>query len=202
MPQSWIHLFVTLAVIFIWKRLTTGIQLRQDAFNKVHYDLLTILGVTEILCNFRLVQEGKQVKRYLNHQNEFAEKFSVNYFALKDAQDNTSRLLNRGGIVDLPLLRILLAICQKSREPSFWEVVDSLILLAYVSLAASRTLLEWFLACLNFTLDFEDLCFWYNRNQWFLWAMVAAQAAENYQHEWDLTSQGLQILKKPWQFWL
>ena len=46
-------------------------------------------------------------------------------FALSDAEDNTSGPLNRGGIADLPLLRTLLAIRQKSREPSFWEVRDS-----------------------------------------------------------------------------
>ena len=73
---------------------------------------------------------------------EILEKFSGNNFALSDAEDNTSRLLNRGGIADLPLLRTLLAICQKSREISFWEVIDSFVLLAYQSLADSRTLLQ------------------------------------------------------------
>ena len=76
--------------------------------------------------------------------------------ALSDAEDNTSGPLNRGGIADLPLLRTLLAICQKSREPRFWEVMDSFVLLAYVSFAASRTLLQRLLACLNFTLESED----------------------------------------------
>ena len=71
-----------------------------------------------------------------------------------------SGLLNRGGIADLPLLRTLLTICRKSREPSFWEVLDSLVLLAYASLAASRTLLQRLLAYLNFTLESEDLSFW------------------------------------------
>ena len=47
----------------------------------------------------------------------------------------------RGGIADLLLLRTLLAICQRSQEPSFWEVMESLVSLAYASLAASRTLL-------------------------------------------------------------
>ena len=42
---------------------------------------------------------------------------------------------------------------KKSSEPSFWEVMDSFVLVAYPSLAASRTLLQWLLACLNFTLD-------------------------------------------------
>ena len=63
--------------------------------------------------------------------------------------------MNRGRIADLPLLRILLAICQKSREPSFWEMMDSLVLVAYAILAASRTLLQRLLAYLNFTLDSE-----------------------------------------------
>ena len=42
-----------------------------------------------------------------------------------DVKDNTSGWVNRGGIADSPLLRTLLAICQKSREPGFWEVIDS-----------------------------------------------------------------------------
>ena len=45
---------------------------------------------------------------------EFLEKFTENTFALSDAEDSTSGPLNRGGIADLPLLRTLLAICQKS----------------------------------------------------------------------------------------
>ena len=56
---------------------------------------------------------------------EFLEMFSANNFALSDAEGNISRPLNRGGIVDLPLLRYLLGIRQKSQEPSFWEVMNS-----------------------------------------------------------------------------
>ena len=66
-----------------------------------------------------------------------------------DGEDNTSGLLNRRNTVDLPLLRMLLAIRQKFQEPSFWEVMDSFILLGYASLAALRTLLQQLLACLN-----------------------------------------------------
>ena len=69
---------------------------------------------------------------------------------------NTSSPLNKGGIADLPLLRTPLAIPQKSQEPSFWEVIDSFVLLAYASLAASRTLLQRLLAHLNFTLESEE----------------------------------------------
>ena len=70
-------------------------------------------------------------------------------FSLSDAEDNTSDPLNQGGITDLPLLRTLLAICQKSQEPSFWEVMESFVLSAYASLAASKTLLQQLLSCLN-----------------------------------------------------
>ena len=47
-------------------------------------------------------------------------------------------------------LKALLAVCQKSRESSCWEVIDSFVFLAYASLAASRTLLQWLLACFYF----------------------------------------------------
>ena len=87
---------------------------------------LTILGVTEILCSCKLVLEGKTGKEIPESSRfEFLEKFSANNFALSDAEDNTSGPLNRGGIADLPLLRTLLAIRQKSCEPSFWEVIES-----------------------------------------------------------------------------
>ena len=110
-------------------RTTTGIQSGPDAFDESRFVmiLLTILGVMEILCSFRLVLEGKTGKKIPESSRfEFLEKFLANNFALSDAEDNTSGPLNRGGIPDLPLLRTLLAIRQKSREPSFWEVMDSL----------------------------------------------------------------------------
>ena len=92
---------------------------------------LTILGDAELLCSFKLVLEGKTGKEIPeSSRSEFLENFSANNFALSDAEDNTSRPLNRGGIVDLPLLRTLLAIRQKSGEPSFWEVMESFVLLA------------------------------------------------------------------------
>ena len=67
---------------------------------------------------------------------EFLQKFLGNNFALSDAEDNTKGLQNRGGIADLPLLRMLLSIREKSHKPSFLEAVNSFILLAYASLAA------------------------------------------------------------------
>ena len=80
----------------------------------------TILGVTEILCSFRLVLERKTDQEIPESSRfEFLKNFSANNFALSDAEGNTSGPSNRGGIADSPLLRILLAIRQKSREPSF-----------------------------------------------------------------------------------
>ena len=64
---------------------------------------LTILRVNEILCSFTSVLEGKTGKEIPESSKlEFLEKFSANNFALSDAEDNTSRTLNRGGIADLP----------------------------------------------------------------------------------------------------
>ena len=75
---------------------------------------LTILGVTEILCTFKLVLEGKTGKEILESSRlDFLENFSANNFALSDAEDNTFGPLNRRSIADLPLLRTILAIYQK-----------------------------------------------------------------------------------------
>ena len=86
-------------------RSTTGIQSGQDALDqsKLVMTFLTILGVMEILCSFRLVLEGKIGKQIPESLRlEFLEKFLSNNFALSDAEDNTSGPLNTGGIADLP----------------------------------------------------------------------------------------------------
>ena len=46
--------------------------------------------------------------------------------------------------------------------------MDSFVLLAHESLVASRTLLQGLLACLNFTLESEDLSFWHKPKKRFL----------------------------------
>ena len=57
---------------------------------------LIILGIIEILCSFRLVLEGKTSKVIPESSRlEFLEKALANNFALSDAEDNTSGLLNR-----------------------------------------------------------------------------------------------------------
>ena len=104
-------------------RTTIEIQSLPDVFDESRFVMtfLTIMRVTEILCSCRLVLEGKAGKESsrLNSQKVFL----ANSFALSDVERNTSGPLNRGGIVDLLLLRTLLAISQNSQEPSFWEVI-------------------------------------------------------------------------------
>ena len=95
---------------------TTGIQSGPDAFDnsRIIITFLTTSGVREI-CDFRLFLEGKTVKQIPESSRlEFLQKLSANNFALSDGEDNTSGLLNRKGIADLPLLRTLLEIHQKS----------------------------------------------------------------------------------------
>ena len=52
-------------------RTTTGIQSKQDAFDESRFVMtfLTILGVVDISCSFRLVLEGKTGKEIHSHQD-------------------------------------------------------------------------------------------------------------------------------------
>ena len=75
------------------------------------------------------LQRGKEIPE--SSRLEFLEKFLANYFSVSDADNNTSGPLNRRSIADLPLLRTLLVIHQKSREPSFCKVIDSFFISIY-----------------------------------------------------------------------
>ena len=135
-----------------------------------------ILGVTEALCSFRLVLEGKTVKGIPESSRlEFLEKFSANNFALSDAENNTLGTLNREGIVDLPLLRTLLAICQMSREPSFWGIFCFISICKFGSLknpfATITSLSELYFRFRRFILLVQTNI------------LAAAQAAENHGDE-------------------
>ena len=78
---------------------------------------LTILGVMEILCSFKLVLEGKTGKQVPESSRlEFLENVLANKFPLSDAEDNSPGPLNRGGIADLPLLRTLLAFAKSPKS--------------------------------------------------------------------------------------
>ena len=90
-------------------------------------------------------------------------------------------LLSRRGIAHLAFLKILLATHQKLLEPSFREVIDSFVLLAYSGLPALRTLLQQLLTCLKFTSDSKDLyILLVKMEKWCLWTVAAAKEAENH----------------------
>ena len=55
---------------------------------------LAILGVTKILCSFRLLIEGKTGKKTPDSSRlEFLEKCSGNSFALSDTENNNLRVV-------------------------------------------------------------------------------------------------------------
>ena len=101
--------------------------------------------------------------------------------------------LNRKDIAGLPWeqerLKTPLAIHQKSREPSFWEVMES-----YFSSVCKFGSLKNLFAMIT---SLSELYFRFKRfvllvkmkkkKKRFLWAMAAAQAAENHGDEWGLT---------------
>ena len=81
-------------------RVITGIQSWPDGFDELRFIMifLTILRVIEILCSFRIVLEGKTGKEISESSRlVFLKKFLGNNFALSDAENNTSALLNREG---------------------------------------------------------------------------------------------------------
>ena len=70
---------------------------------------LTISGVTEIFCSFRLVLDEKTSRDVSDSSRlDFSEMFIANNFALMDAESNTFGPLNRGNIANLRFLRSLL----------------------------------------------------------------------------------------------
>ena len=94
-------------------RTTTAIQSGQGALEQSKFVMTfpTNLEVTEILCSFLLVLEGKAGK-------EISElsRIEFNSFVQSEAECNTSGPLNKESIADLPLLTTFLAICQKPRS--------------------------------------------------------------------------------------
>ena len=149
----------------------------------------TFWGVTWTLCIFREFPDGKVGKEIPESWRlEFLEKFPANYFASSDAKDNTSGPLNRGGISDLLLLRTLLVICQKSREPSFWKVIDFFVIIIITKFGSFKNPFTSINILFKLTLDANYLFYWYKRKTWFLWVKATASATENHRGKWGLAS--------------
>ena len=87
----------------------------------------------EILRSFRLVLEGKIGKEMPESSRlEFLEKFSADTFALSDAEDNTSNLLNRGTSYTRFFVENTIRNSPKVPRAKFLEVMGSFVLVAYV----------------------------------------------------------------------
>ena len=114
---------------------------------------LTILGVTDMICSFRLVIEGKTgIEIPESSRLEFLKKVSASNFALSD----------------LPLLRTLLAICQKSHELSFWEVMDSFCFIRICRFGSFKNPFVMITSPKN-------LLYWHKQKKGFLWTMASKQ---------------------------
>ena len=90
--------------------------MNQHWWINVCYDLFHHLGSYRNIGQFQISSRRENRQRHtwvIKSHQEFLEKFSADIFALSDAEDSTYRPLNRAGLAHLPLLRTLLAICQK-----------------------------------------------------------------------------------------
>ena len=71
----------------------------------IHYDLFNHLGSYRNIMELQISSRKETCKEILESSRlKFLEIFSANHFRLSDAEDNTSGLLNLGGIVDLLFL--------------------------------------------------------------------------------------------------
>ena len=118
---------------------------------------LTVLRDTEISCSFKLVLEGKTGKEIPESSRlQFLEEFSAILISGLHLHLQYSRFVFVNNTIDnLP----------KVLRARFLGSNGLFFLLAYARLVASRTPLERLLACLNFTLDSEDLFCWYKRKK-------------------------------------
>ena len=117
---------------------------------------------------------------------EFLERFLGNSFALSDVEDNTPKLLNRSPIRSPKVLRAKFLGFHglfNFINSKFCSFKDPFAMIC--KLVCKLMILQ--LACLNFTLDSQDLYCWFKRKNRYLWIMAVAQAAENHGDEWGLT---------------
>ena len=144
------------------------------------------MGVTEILCNFKLVLDGKTGKDIPESSRlEFLENISANNFALSDAEDNTSDPLNRG-VQQIYLENTI----SNSPKVPWVKFLRSNGLFCFISMCKFGSFKNPFAMITSLSelyFRIRRFIFWYKQNKWFLWTMAAAQAAENYGDKWDVT---------------
>ena len=118
---------------------------------------VTILRVTEILYTFKLVpvkKTGKEIPE--STRLEFLDKFSATILPYQMQNINTlGQCIEE--VSRFVFFENSISNSPNSRDTGFWEVIHSFVLLTYASLAASRTLLQQPLACMNFDLEFVQI---------------------------------------------
>ena len=100
--------------------------------------LLTNFGVTDFLCSFTLVLKGNTGKGFIKirvPRKVFSQQYYFIRCRIEHLQAVEYKKYSRFTFVEN-------TIHQKSREPSFWEVIHSFVLLPFASFVASRTLLQ------------------------------------------------------------
>ena len=83
-----------------------------------------------------------------------------------------------------------MAICQKSWEPSFWEVMNSFFI-SICKFGSFKNPFEMITSLSKLYFKFIRFILLVQIKKWFLWTIAAAQAAENHEDEWGST----------WYFW-
>ena len=99
----------------------------------------------------------------------------------------TSRLLNRGGIADLPFLRTLLTIRQKVPRAKFLESDGLFCVISICKFGSFRNPFAMVTSLSELYFRFRRFILLVHLTKWFLWTMTAAQAAENHGDERGLT---------------
>ena len=153
-----------------FSRTTTGIHSVPDTFDEWRFvtTFSTILEITQILCSLKLVLERKRGKEILESSRlEFFEKnFSKQICFIKYRRQHLwtieQRMYSRFIFIESTISNF-----PKVSRAQFLES-DGLFCFiskfaSYASLAASRSLLQRLIACVNFPLDSKYFFCWYKQ---------------------------------------
>ena len=133
---------------------------------KVQYDLLNHLGNYRNITQFQISQEKREGKTEKGIDTKiiktrvfrkvFSKQVCFIRYRQQDLQANRQRKYSRFTFVENTIRN-----SPKVPRARFFGSDKTLVLLANASLAVATTLLQQLLACLNFTLNSEDLFCWY-----------------------------------------
>ena len=149
---------------------------------------LYVLGVTEILCSFRLVLEGKTGNKITESSRlEFKEKIFANKFFFTRCKRQHPWAVEEKGYSGFTIVENTISNLPKVLRAKF---LVSNRPFSFSSICMFGTFKNPFAT----TTSLSELCFRFGRftllehtKKWFLWTIAAAQAHENHEDEWDLT---------------